>query len=126
VHGGREVTGVRLKFERGKVVKAEADKGQDFLRAMIAMDKGASYLGEAAIGTNYQVQRFTRNTLFDEKIGGSVHFALGTGFAETGSKNRSGLHWDIVCDLRRGGEIDVDGELIQRNGRFLDKRFPRP
>ncbi|HUK81746.1 MAG TPA: aminopeptidase, partial [Verrucomicrobiae bacterium] len=126
VHGGREVDGVRLTFEHGKVVKAEASKGQDFLRAMIAMDKGASYLGEAAIGTNYNIKRHTKNTLFDEKIGGTVHFALGAGFPETGAKNRSGLHWDMVCDLRKGGEIYVDGELIQRSGRFLDKRFPHP
>ncbi len=126
VHGGREVEGIRLKFERGRVVKSEASKGQEFLREMLVMDRGASYLGEAAIGTNYNVKRYTRNTLFDEKIGGTVHFALGQSLPETGAKNKSGLHWDIVCDLRKGGEIWVDGELIQRNGRFLDKRFPRP
>jgi aminopeptidase len=126
VHSGREVDGVRLTFERGKVAKAEAGKGQDFLRAMIAMDKGASYLGECAIGTNYNVKRYTKNTLFDEKIGGTVHFALGAGYPETGNKNRSGLHWDMVCDLRNGGEIWADGELIQKNGRFLNTRFPQP
>jgi aminopeptidase len=126
VHGGREVDGARLTFERGKVVKAEAEKGQDFLRAMIQMDAGSCYLGEAAIGTNYNVTRYTKNTLFDEKIGGTIHFALGAGYPETGNKNRSGLHWDMVCDLRKGGEIHVDGDLIQRNGRFLNKRFPQP
>jgi aminopeptidase len=126
VHGGREVHGVRLKFEAGKVVRAEADKGQDFLRAMITMDRGASYLGEAAIGTNYNVKQYTKNTLFDEKIGGTVHFALGASLPEAGGRNKSGLHWDIVCDLRKAGEIYVDGDLIQRNGRFLDKRFPQP
>ena len=126
VYGGREVNGVRLTFERGKVVKAEADKGQDFLRAMIAMDKGSCYLGEAAFGTNYNVKRYTKNTLFDEKIGGTIHLALGAGYPETGNKNRSGLHWDMVCDLRKGGEIYADGDLIQKNGRFLNKRFPQP
>jgi aminopeptidase len=126
VHNGREVSDVRLAFERGKVAKAEAGKGQDFLRAMITMDKGSCYLGECAIGTNYNVKRYTKNTLFDEKIGGTVHFALGAGYPETGNKNRSGLHWDMVCDLRKGGEIYADGELIQKNGRFLNKKFPQP
>ena len=126
VHGGREVHGVRLKFEHGRVVKAEADKGQDFLRAMVHLDRGASYLGEAAVGTNYNVTRYTKNTLFDEKIGGTVHFALGASLPEAGGRNQSGLHWDMVCDLRNGGEISVDGELLQRNGRFLNKKFPRP
>jgi aminopeptidase len=126
VHGGREVHGARLTFENGKVIKAEADKGQDFLRAMIAMDKGSCYLGEAAVGVNYNVKRYTKNTLFDEKIGGTIHLALGAGYPETGNKNNSGLHWDMVCDLRQAGEIYVDGDLIQKNGRFLNKKFPQP
>jgi aminopeptidase len=126
VHNGREVEGARLSFEHGKVVRAEAAKGQDFLRSMIGMDKGSCYLGEAAIGTNYNVKRYTKNTLFDEKIGGTIHLALGAGYPETGNKNRSGLHWDMVCDLRQGGEIHVDGEVIQRNGRFQKKKFPQP
>ncbi|MGD0016374.1 MAG: aminopeptidase [Verrucomicrobiia bacterium] len=126
VHHGREVEGVRLTFDHGKVVRAEADKGQDFLRAMIKMDTGSCYLGEAAIGTNYNVKRYTKNTLFDEKIGGTIHLALGAGYPETGSKNRSGLHWDMVCDLRKGGKLYVDGSLIQKNGRFLNKKFPQP
>jgi aminopeptidase len=115
-----------LTFSAGKVVKAEAAKGQDYLRAMIAMDGGSSYLGEAAIGTNYNVKRYTKNTLFDEKIGGTIHLALGAGYPETGNRNRSGLHWDMVCDLRKGGEIWADGELIQKNGRFLNRKFPQP
>lgn len=126
VHNGREVDGVRLTFERGKVVKAEADKGLEFLRAMIAMDKGSCYLGESAFGTNYNVKRYTKNTLFDEKIGGTIHLALGAGYPETCNKNRSGLHWDMVCDLRQGGAIYADGELIQKNGRFLNRKFPQP
>ncbi|MEI6085474.1 MAG: aminopeptidase [Verrucomicrobiota bacterium] len=126
VHNGREVHGARLTFAAGKVVKAEADKGEEFLRAMIAMDQGSCYLGEAAIGTNYNIKRYTKNTLFDEKIGGTIHLALGAGYPETGNRNRSGLHWDMVCDLRKGGEIYADGELIQKNGRFLNKKFPQP
>ena len=123
---GREVVNVFLEFKDGKVVRAEADKGEEFLKAMVAMDKGSCRLGEAAFGTNYGITQFTRNTLFDEKIGGTVHLALGAGFPETGSRNESGLHWDMVCDLRRSGKVFADGALIQRNGRFLDKRFPQP
>ena len=126
IHGGREVTNVFLEFKDGKVVKATADKGQEFLQAMIAMDKGSCLLGELAMGVNYNITRFSRNTLFDEKIGGTVHVALGAGYPETGNKNESGLHWDMVCDLRHGGKIIVDGNLIQQDGRFLDKRFPQP
>ena len=125
VHGGQEVVGARLTFDKGRVVEAEARKGEDFLKAMVGMDRGSAYVGEAAIATNYNITRYTRNTLFDEKIGGTVHIALGSGYPETGSRNQSGLHWDMVCDLRPGGEIYADGELIQRNGRFLDKRYPR-
>lgn len=126
VRAGRDVEGVRLKFSEGRVVKAEAEKGQDYLRAMLATDPGASYVGEAAVGTNYSITRFTRNTLFDEKIGGSIHLALGSGFPDTGNKNRSGLHWDMVCDLRGGGELYADGVLFQKNGRFLNRKFPQP
>ena len=126
VHGGREVTGVFLEFKHGKVVRASADKGEDFLRAMVAMDAGSCHLGELAFGVNYNVTRYMRNTLFDEKIGGTVHLALGSGYPETGNKNESGLHWDIVCDTRDGGKIFADGQLIQENGVFKDKRFPQP
>lgn len=126
VYRGREVHDVFLEFQKGKVVRAEAGKGQDFLREMIAMDRGAAYLGEAAFGTNYNIQRFTRNTLFDEKIGGTMHFALGAAYPETGSSNSSALHWDLVVDLRSGGEVFADGETIQQKGRFFDDRFPQP
>ncbi len=93
---------------------------------MVEMDAGSRRLGEAAFGTNYDITRFTRNTLFDEKIGGTIHLALGAGFPEAGSENKSGLHWDMVCDLRKNGQIYADGTLIQKNGRFCDKRFPKP
>jgi aminopeptidase len=117
--GGREVEDVRLWFERGKVVKATAAKNEEFLSTMIGIDEGARCLGEFAFGTNRGVQRFTKNILFDEKIGGTVHMALGAGYPETGSKNRSAIHWDMICDLRRGGEVWVDGVLFAQDGKFL-------
>jgi aminopeptidase len=121
VHGGREVTGIRLAFRRGRVVEAKADKGEDFLRAMLATDKGARYVGELAFGTNYGITRFTRNTLFDEKIGGTMHIALGASLPESGGRNKSALHWDMVCDTRKGFTIYGDGRPIHRNGRFLEQ-----
>jgi aminopeptidase len=126
IHHSREVVDAMLEFKDGKVVGAEASKGVEFLREMIAMDKGSCYLGEAAIGTNYNIRQYTRNTLFDEKIGGTIHLALGAAYPETGSKNDSGLHWDMVCDMRNGGKIYADGQLIQENGVFGNKRYPQP
>jgi aminopeptidase len=126
VHHGREVEGVRLTFRDGKVVDASADKGQEFLYSMLDTDAGSRFLGECAIGTNYDITRYTKNTLFDEKIGGTVHFALGAGYPETGNKNESGLHWDMVVDLRRGGHIEVDGVKINVDGKFTREGFPAP
>ncbi|HEX8913847.1 MAG TPA: aminopeptidase [Humisphaera sp.] len=124
VHHGREVENARLTFRDGKVVDATATKGQDFLISMLDMDPGARFLGECAIGTNYSITRYTKNTLFDEKIGGTVHFAVGAGYPETGNTNVSGLHWDMVVDLRQGGHIEIDGERISENGRFLKDGYP--
>ena len=87
---------------------------------MLAMDPGAKRLGEFAFGTNYGVKHYTKNTLFDEKIGGTIHLAVGSGYPETGSKNKSSLHWDMMCDLRKNGEVYADNELIYKNGRFLN------
>jgi aminopeptidase len=126
VHHGREVQDVRLTFKDGKVVDASASKGEDFLISMLDSDEGSRFLGECAIGTNYQVQQYTRNTLFDEKIGGTVHFALGSGYPETGNTNRSGLHWDMVVDLRPGGSIEIDGTKVNVDGRFTRDGFPGP
>jgi aminopeptidase len=126
VHHGRECDGVKLTFKDGKVVDASATKGEDFLISMLDMDAGSRFLGECAIGTNYNIQRYTKNTLFDEKIGGTVHFALGAGYPETGNKNQSGLHWDMVVDLRTGGYIEIDGEKINVDGKFTNDDFPRP
>lgn len=121
--GGREVDGVRLVFENGRVVHSEAKSGQSYLHQMLSMDDGASVLGELAIGTNYGIDQFTKQILFDEKIGGTCHMALGVGYPDTGSVNRSALHWDMVRDLRAGGEIYADGELIHRDGMFLESFF---
>jgi aminopeptidase len=116
---GREVEDVQLQFKGGKVVKATAAKNEQFLLKTMETDKGARYVGEFAFGTNPGIQRFTKNTLFDEKIGGTIHLALGKGYPETGSKNQSAIHWDMVCDLRNGGEVHVDGTLFLKDGEIL-------
>ncbi len=126
VHHGREVQDARLKFKDGKVIEASASKGEDFLISMLDMDPGARFLGECAIGTNFGITRYTRNTLFDEKIGGTVHFAIGAGYPETGNTNESGLHWDMVVDLRKGGFIEIDEQKINVDGRFTRTGFPNP
>jgi len=126
VHGGREVDGIRLEFQEGRVVDAAAARGEEFLLAMLDQDQGARRLGEIALGTNYSVRQHTRNTLFDEKIGGTFHAALGSAYPETGGTTQSGLHWDMVCDLRQGGSVYVDGKLISQDGRFLDPAWPQP
>ena len=115
---GKEVEDVRLEFEGGKVVKATAAKHEAFLRQMIDVDAGARRVGELGIGTNYGIKRFTKNILFDEKIGGTVHLALGRSYAETGGRNVSAIHWDMICDLRQGGRIEVDGKVLQADGKF--------
>ena len=117
--GGREVENVRLEFKEGKVIRTDASKNLSFLEEMIGMDKGASFVGEFAIGTNDNITKFTKNILFDEKIGGTIHLALGASIPESGGKNESALHWDMVCDLRDGGEIYGDGELIYKDGKFF-------
>jgi aminopeptidase len=116
---GRELDGVRLWFEDGRVVREEAAKNARFLTDMLNMDDGARLLGEVAFGMNEEIRESTREVLFDEKIGGTFHVALGFGFTEAGGGNLSGLHWDLVCDLRDGGEVYGDGELIYRDGTFL-------
>jgi aminopeptidase len=118
-YGGHEVDGITLFFKNGKVIKANASQGKKFLKTMITMDEGAKYVGEFAFGTNYGIKKYTKNTLFDEKIGGTIHLALGNGYPETGSKNTSSLHWDMMCDLRKQGEVYADNELIFKKGEFL-------
>ncbi|MBD3368607.1 MAG: aminopeptidase [Candidatus Eisenbacteria bacterium] len=115
---GREAHGVQLTFKKGRVTKAKAAKGEDFLHAMLDSDEGARRIGEFAIGTNYAVQQFTRNTLFDEKIGGTVHMAVGASIPESGGVNESGVHWDMVTDMRDGGKIYADGRIVYKDGKF--------
>lgn len=118
VRQSREVEGVELTFEKGRVVKATAEKNEGFLISMLDTDEGARYLGEFAIGTNKRIDRFIKNMLFDEKIGGTIHMAIGYGFPEIGGKNESAIHWDMICDMREGGQIFADGELIYESGEF--------
>ena len=117
--GGRRVDGIRLWFEDGKVVKATASDGQDHLDAMLDLDAGSRYVGELGIGNNSRLDRWIGNILFDEKIGGTIHLALGLAFPEAGGVNKSALHWDLITDLKRGGEMWVDGTLVQKDGRWV-------
>ncbi|MGF7429690.1 aminopeptidase [Thermoanaerobacterium thermosaccharolyticum] len=119
IYMGKSIEGIYLEVENGLVVKATAEKGEDLLHALMDTDDGAKYFGEVAIGTNYGIQKFTRNMLFDEKIGGTVHMALGDSMPEAGGKNRSAIHWDMLCDMRQGGEIYADGELFYKDGQFI-------
>ncbi len=118
INDGREVTGVRLWFEHGKVVKATAEKNEDYLVKTLDTDTGARFLGELGLGTNQAITKFTREILFDEKIGGSFHLAVGAGYPETGSKNESAIHWDMICDLRQAGQILADGQPFFKDGNF--------
>lgn len=117
-HGGQKAQDVQLWFERGRVVRAEAATGYDYLQKMLDLDEGARRLGELAIGTNFGVTRFTGDTLFDEKMGGTCHLAVGRGFPNLGSQNVSAIHWDMVCDLTTDSAIAADGEVFYRNGAF--------
>lgn len=121
IYMGRQFNNVRIEFKDGKAVKASADKGEADLNKILDMDAGSRTLGELGIGNNFAIQKFTKDILFDEKIGGSIHLALGRGYKENGSKNESGLHWDMIKDLRDGGELYFDGKLVQKNGKWLFK-----
>ncbi len=116
--GGRAVSGIELTFTAGEVTEASAEQNEDLLHAQLNTDAGARYLGEFAIGTNFGIDQLTGSILYDEKIGGTVHMAVGMGYPETGSLNKSAVHWDMICDMREDSEIHVDGELFYRNGAF--------
>lgn len=119
IYAGREVNGIRLTFKDGRVVDASATHGEELLQQLLNADEGARRLGEFGIGCNYGIKRHTKDILFDEKIGGTVHLALGAAYPESGGTNHSAIHWDMVKDLRHGGELYLDGELVQKDGRFL-------
>ena len=118
IYGGREVEDIELWFEGGKVIKEKAAKGQELLTAVLDTDEGSRYLGEWGIGTNYGIQRFTKNMLFDEKLGGTFHLAVGRGIPQTGSQNKSAIHWDMLCNMAES-EVTVDGELFYKDGEFV-------
>jgi aminopeptidase len=118
-YGGREVSGVRFRFEDGRIQDASAERGEELLLEMLGTDDGARRLGELGIGTNYGIATGTKEILLDEKIGGTVHMAIGASYPESGGQNDSAVHWDMVLDLRKGGTIVVDGQELQRDGRFV-------
>ena len=115
---GNEVEDIELWFENGKVVKEKAGKNQELLTGLLNTDEGARYLGEWGVGTNYGITRFTKNMLFDEKMGGTIHLALGLGFTEVGGQNESGLHWDMLCDMANS-DITVDGDPFYKDGKMV-------
>ena len=119
IYQGREVLGIRLTFKGGKVIDASAEKNEQFLIEMLDTDKGARYLGEVGIGINYGIKNFSKDILFDEKVGGTVHLAVGRSYEEAGGKNDSAIHWDIIKDLRKGGELYIGNKLVEKNGKFL-------
>lgn len=119
VVGGRQVAGVRLRFEGGVVVDASAERGEEFLIELLDTDEGARRLGELGIGTNFGIDRGTLSVLLDEKIGGTIHLAVGASYPETGGTNESAVHTDLVCDLRQGGRLEFDGEALQADGKFV-------
>ncbi|KNZ41049.1 aminopeptidase [Acetobacterium bakii] len=119
IYSGQEIEDIQLTFENGRVTKATAKRGEDLLRALIETDEGSHFAGEFAIGTNYGIKKFTKNMLFDEKIGGTIHLALGSSYPQCGPVNDSLLHWDMLCDMKNGGEIYADGELFYKDGHFL-------
>lgn len=121
IYAGKEIEDIRLEFKKGKVVKASAAKGEDLLLALLDTDEGARTIGEIAIGTNYGIDKFTKNMLFDEKIGGTIHAALGMSIPNSKGVNKSTIHWDMLCDMKDGGKIYADGELFYKNGKFIEE-----
>jgi aminopeptidase len=119
IYAGVLVRGIRLELSEGKVVRATAEENEDLLHKILETDDGAQRLGEFGVGTNFNIDRFCYDILYDEKIGGTIHLALGRAFAECGGVNHSALHWDIIKDLRQEGAIYLDGTKVLENGRFL-------
>jgi len=117
IKSGKEVTGIFLKFENGKVIEAKAEKNEDFLHEMLETDENASYVGEFGVGLNPLVNKFTKNLLFDEKIGGTIHLALGSAYKENGGGNDSVIHWDIVKNMKKA-RIVLDGKIVQDRGKW--------
>lgn len=118
IYMGKDVVGISLEVKNGEVVAWNAEQGKDVLDKVFAIE-GARKWGEVAIGTNYNIQRTSRNILFDEKIGGSIHMAVGQSYKQCGGKNESTVHWDMITDMKNGGQILADGVKIYENGNFL-------
>ena len=118
VFSGKAVEGIELEFKAGKVISARAERGDEMLQSALATDAGSRSLGEFAFGLNYGITRATKNILFDEKIGGTIHMAVGAGYPETGSRNRSAIHWDMIKDMKEG-RVYADGKLVYEGGRFV-------
>lgn len=121
IYAGKEIEGIRLEVKNGVIQKATAKKGEDLLNTLLSTDEGACRFGEVAIGTNYGIKQFTRNMLFDEKIGGTIHMALGDSMQKARGKNVSSIHWDMLCDMRDQGKIFADEELFYENGELITK-----
>jgi aminopeptidase len=121
IYAGKAIEDIALEFEDGEIISATAKTGEDLLKTLINTDEGSKYIGEFAIGTNYGIQKFTKNMLFDEKIGGTIHMAIGSAYGECGGINESVIHWDMLCDMRDEGKIYADGELFYENGKFIKK-----
>ncbi|MGE3062041.1 MAG: aminopeptidase [bacterium] len=119
IYSGKEIEDISIEFKNGEIIRAFAKKNDELLQTVLSVDEGARVVGEAAIGTNYGIDRFVKNMLFDEKIGGTVHIAIGNGFEEAGGKNKSAIHWDMLCDMKEGGEIYGDNKLFYKDGKFL-------
>jgi aminopeptidase len=125
IYMGKEVESIKLTIRKGKVVEASAKKGEELLKTLLEFDEGSSRFGEVAIGTNYNIKKFTKNMLFDEKIGGTIHMALGDSMPEAGGKNKSNIYWDMLCDMREDGRIFADGELFYENGNFIEEKLEK-
>ncbi|HSL85475.1 MAG TPA: aminopeptidase, partial [Bacteroidales bacterium] len=121
IYSGKEIQGIRLKIEKGRIVEASAEKGEELLLTILDTDEGARTFGELAIGTNYGIKNITKNILFDEKIGGTFHMAIGDSFPEAGGENKSVIHWDMIGELRKEGKIYADGELFHERGQFINE-----
>ena len=119
IYMGKEIEDITLQFKKGKIVKATAEKGNELLQSLISIDDGAKRLGEVAIGTNHGIKKFTKNILFDEKLGGTIHMAIGLAYPECNAKNQSAIHWDMIKDMKKNAEIVADGETVYKNGKWL-------
>jgi aminopeptidase len=119
IYAGKKVEGISLEFSRGRLIRASARTNEDLLHSLLKMDEGASRVGEFGLGANFGIDHFMGDILYDEKIGGTIHIAMGRAYKECGGTNQSALHWDIIKDLRQGGAVTLDGKKVLEDGKFL-------